>query len=131
MSTDHAEEMTPYPALDPQTRERQQVLYDGAAADYDRSRPGYPPEVFKRLTEVQPPPARALEIGPGTGQATMPLLDVCYEVVAVERGEDLASLLCQKGEGRPPSCRGRALRRLARRAKFLRAGPGRDGVPLA
>lgn len=63
--------------------------------NYHLGRPGYPPEVYRILTGHcgLGPGCRVLEIGPGTGQATAGLLEAGAEVVAVERGPDLAAAL--------------------------------------
>ena len=59
---------------------------------YDRARPGYPPELFDALAGLAGlgPGRRVLEIGCGTGQATVPLAERGCEIVAVELGADLA-----------------------------------------
>jgi SAM-dependent methyltransferase len=60
---------------------------------YDRARPSYPPEVFDDLTELAhlPSAARILEIGCGTGQATVPLAERGHRIVCVELGPRLAA----------------------------------------
>lgn len=64
------------------------------AERYDRVRPGYPPELYADLVELTGigPGARVLEIGPGTGQATVPLASLGCEVTAVELGAELAEV---------------------------------------
>ena len=59
---------------------------------YDRARPGYPVPVFEALATFGDlrPGSRVLELGPGTGQATRPLAERGYQVVAVELGARLA-----------------------------------------
>jgi SAM-dependent methyltransferase len=61
---------------------------------YDQVRPGYPEALFDRIQAVSAIPAGAtvLEVGCGTGQATVPLLDRGFAVVAVEPGPRLAAL---------------------------------------
>jgi SAM-dependent methyltransferase len=56
------------------------------AALYARVRPGYLPEVFDELVTLSGMPAggRILEIGPATGQATLPLVQRGYQVVGIE-----------------------------------------------
>ena len=75
-------------------RERLRSMFDQAAELYDRARPGYPPALFDDLAELAGigPGSRVLEIGPGTGQATVPLAERGYRVVAVELGADLAAV---------------------------------------
>jgi SAM-dependent methyltransferase len=50
-----------------------------------------PPELFDHLAARLPDRARVVEIGCGTGQATVPLAERGSEVVAVELGERLAA----------------------------------------
>jgi SAM-dependent methyltransferase len=76
------------------TRDRR-TLFDLAAHEYDEARPKYPECLFDELLTAaargtQP---RVLEIGPGTGQATLPLLERGCSVVAVELGPRLAAHL--------------------------------------
>jgi SAM-dependent methyltransferase len=70
--------------------------FDAIADIYDEVRPGYPEAVFDALAARVPPPARALEIGAGTGQATGSLLERGYAVVAIEPGRNLAARLTAK-----------------------------------
>jgi len=65
---------------------------------YDRARPNYPPEVFDDLAELAQPQeaARIVEIGCGTGQATLPLAERGYEITCVELGEQLATVARRK-----------------------------------
>lgn len=64
------------------------------AALYDRARPGYPPEMFDDLAELAGigPGCRVLEIGCGTGQATVPLTERGCRIVAVELGAAMAAI---------------------------------------
>jgi SAM-dependent methyltransferase len=65
---------------------------------YDRVRPGYPAELFDQLarTAQLEAGARVLEIGCGTGQATMPLAERGCSVVAVELGPAMAAVARRK-----------------------------------
>ena len=77
-------------------------LFDRGASDYLAGRPGYPSEVYDLLREhcnLQPG-LSVLEVGPGTGQATKPLLDAGTRVTAVEPGPDLANALRVRTSGR-------------------------------
>ncbi|MFC0864795.1 class I SAM-dependent methyltransferase [Sphaerimonospora cavernae] len=67
------------------------------AVRYDRARPGYPAEMFTEFA----PGSRVLEIGCGTGQATVPLAQCDCEVVAVELGAEMADLARGKLAGFP------------------------------
>jgi SAM-dependent methyltransferase len=75
-------------------RELLRSTFDQAAELYDRVRPGYPAALFDDLAELTGigPGTRVLEIGPGTGQATLPLAERGCQVVAVELGPDLAAV---------------------------------------
>jgi SAM-dependent methyltransferase len=79
------------------------ATFDQAAELYDRARPGYPPALFDDLAELAGigPGSRVLELGPGTGQATLPLAERGCQVVAVELGPDLAAVARSKLAGFP------------------------------
>lgn len=66
------------------------------------ARPGYPTEVFDVLVErgALRDGAAVLEIGPGTGQATLPMLELGATVTAVEPGAGLARRLVERTAGR-------------------------------
>jgi SAM-dependent methyltransferase len=65
---------------------------------YDRARPSYPPEIFDDLAALAelPAQARLVEIGCGTGQATLPLAERGYAITCVELGERLAAIARRK-----------------------------------
>ncbi len=69
---------------------RLRETFNEDAERYDRARPGYPARLFDDLGLA--PGARILEIGCGTGQATVPLAERGYRVVAVELGADMAAV---------------------------------------
>jgi SAM-dependent methyltransferase len=77
--------------------------FDTVADDYDRVRPSYPDAVFDDLVELAalPPGARLVEVGCGTGQATIPLAERGFAIVAVEPGEHLAALARRRLATRP------------------------------
>lgn len=79
-------------------RERLRATFTEAAELYDRARPGYPAQLFDDLADLAGigPGSRVLEIGPGTGQATVPLAARGCQVVAVELGADLAEVTRRK-----------------------------------
>jgi SAM-dependent methyltransferase len=64
---------------------------------YDRARPGYPAGLFDEI----PRGSRVLEIGCGTGQATVPLAERGCRIIAIELGEELARLARRKLAGFP------------------------------
>jgi SAM-dependent methyltransferase len=65
-------------------------VFDRDADLYDRARPGHPPRIFDDLAAAgAPPPASVLEIGPGTGKATVSLAERGHRITAVELGPAL------------------------------------------
>jgi SAM-dependent methyltransferase len=72
--------------------------FEEAPELYDRVRPGYPEELFDDLARLARlrRGSRVLELGCGTGQATLPLARRGYEVVAVELGAGLADVARRK-----------------------------------
>ncbi|PRX97999.1 class I SAM-dependent methyltransferase [Allonocardiopsis opalescens] len=75
-------------------RERLRRTFTEAAELYDRSRPGYPARMFRDLARAAQvgPGRRVLEIGCGTGQATLPLAARGCRIVAVELGAEMAAV---------------------------------------
>ena len=75
-------------------RVRLRATFDSIADLYDRARPGYPAALFDDLARLAGigPGCRVLEIGPGTGQLTVPLAERGCEIVAVELGPRLAAV---------------------------------------
>lgn len=73
-------------------------IFNRDEADYDRYRPGYPAEVFTAIRDYTGvgQDGVAVEIGPGTGQATGPMLAMGCRVTAVELGDRLAAFLGEK-----------------------------------
>ncbi len=65
---------------------------------YDRARPVYPAAIFDDIVSLGavPDTGHVLEIGCGTGQATLPLAERGFEVVCVELGPDLAAFARRK-----------------------------------
>ncbi len=80
--------------LVPERSDRQAGSFDEVAELYDRARPGYPPQLMPDLSALAGlrSGSRVLEIGPGTGQLTVPLGEAGYQVVAVEVGPRLAEI---------------------------------------
>jgi SAM-dependent methyltransferase len=78
------------------TREELRRTFETVAALYDRVRPTYPDELFADLAASIRPGGRILEIGPGTGQATLSLAERGFEVVGVELGSELAAFAREK-----------------------------------
>ncbi|MFE5210121.1 class I SAM-dependent methyltransferase [Streptomyces sp. NPDC056600] len=80
----------------PQETRRLQLsrTFDEDAELYDRVRPGYPPELYDDLADLTGahPGARVLELGCGTGQATVPLAARGYRVTALDAGPRMAAV---------------------------------------
>jgi SAM-dependent methyltransferase len=78
-------------------REALRTTFDTAAERYARARPGYPRALFDDLVSFAHlrPGSRVLEIGCGTGQATLPLAERGFSVTAVELGASLAAVACR------------------------------------
>jgi len=78
------------------------ATFDEVAELYDRARPGYPPEVFDDLVSLAALGlgSRMLEIGCGTGQATVPLVERGLDLTCVELGESLAAVARRRLAGR-------------------------------
>ncbi|MDQ3893074.1 MAG: class I SAM-dependent methyltransferase [Actinomycetota bacterium] len=68
-------------------------VFDEVADAYERARPLYPAPLFDDLVDLAElrRRARVVEIGCGTGQATVPLAERGLEIVCVELGEQLAA----------------------------------------
>ncbi|MBC3841167.1 class I SAM-dependent methyltransferase [Streptacidiphilus sp. 4-A2] len=74
------------------SRERLRATFTEDAELYDRARPGYPQQLYDDLAELVPfgPGCRVLELGCGTGQATVPLAATGSRITAVELGPEMA-----------------------------------------
>jgi SAM-dependent methyltransferase len=79
-------------------RVRRRQTFDTVADEYERARPAYPPELFDDLVApaALPPGARVLEIGCGTGRASVPLAERGLSLVCVELGARLAAIALVK-----------------------------------
>jgi SAM-dependent methyltransferase len=69
--------------------------FERMASEYAGARPPYPPGLYEvlRAEGVIGPATRVLEVGAGSGLATRELVRSGSEVVAIEPGRELASLL--------------------------------------
>jgi len=78
----------------PDERERLRATFDSVAWLYHHARPGYPEELFDELVALTGlrPGARLLEVGCGTGLATISLARRGYLITCVELGLELAVL---------------------------------------
>jgi SAM-dependent methyltransferase len=78
----------------PGERDRLRTTFDEVAELYDRARPRYPDELVDDVVALAGLRRgdRVVEIGPGTGQATIALAEHGLAVVAVELGDALAAV---------------------------------------
>lgn len=74
------------------------VVFDSAVSLYDRMRPGYVDELYKEIFDYAHIDGNscAVEVGSGSGQATLPILKTGCSVTAVEYGENFSDLLRDK-----------------------------------
>jgi len=73
-------------------------VFDTIPAQFDKHRPRYSAELFDaliRYAEIGPGKS-VLELGPGTGQATEPVLDTGCDYHAIELGEHLFEFMKRK-----------------------------------
>ena len=76
-------------------------VFDTIPEQFDKYRPRYSAELFADLIEYAgiDPEKTVLELGPGTGQATEPILKTGCDYHAIELGEHLAEMMeCKYGE---------------------------------
>lgn len=79
-------------------RRRLRKMFEQVPELYDRARPAYPAELFDDLVELAglQDGGRFLELGSGTGKATLPLAERGLEIVGLELGEGLAAVARRK-----------------------------------
>lgn len=72
--------------------------FDGVPEIYDRARPRYPAQLYAALWEYigSDAPLDIVEVGAGTGQATIDLLPRARSLVAIELGPNVAEFLAAK-----------------------------------
>jgi SAM-dependent methyltransferase len=75
-------------------RLRRRASFDSAAELYEMARPAYPEELFDDLVALTGLHAGSsiLEVGSGTGKATLPLAQRGFSILGIELGEHLAAL---------------------------------------
>ena len=85
------------------TREARRATFDAVAEQYDKYRPGYPEQLIEDVIELSglPPGGRVLEIGSGTGKATLPFAQRGFEITCIERGANLARVALRHLAGYP------------------------------
>ena len=78
-------------------------IFDTIPEQFDKYRPRYSAELFAGLIEYAGigPGKTVLELGPGTGQATDPILNTGCDYHAIELGKHLAGMMERKYGGYP------------------------------
>lgn len=91
------------PWADDRRRRDLRAGFDRAAEDFQRTRPVCPPQLFDDLIDLTGLRAgdRVIEIGCGTGQATVPLAERGLAVTAIELGAELAAIARRRLAGYP------------------------------
>lgn len=84
----------PSPQQPDAERLRRRASFDSAAELYDAARPAYPEALFNDLVALAGLHAGSsiLEVGSGTGKATLPLAQRSFSILGIELGEHLAAL---------------------------------------
>lgn len=77
------------------------LSFDRVTEIYDRVRPGYPKALIDAIFAALPAVPRILEVGAGTGKATVSLLEAGGRVTAVELGPQLAAFLRRRFVDQP------------------------------
>ncbi|MCL2006833.1 MAG: class I SAM-dependent methyltransferase [Treponema sp.] len=74
--------------------------FDEIVGSYDKVRWNYPKQMFNDIFEysLNSKGKNAIEIGPGTGKATTPVLEAGYDVTAIELSTNMAKFLHSKHE---------------------------------
>ena len=78
--------------------QHRRTTFDSVAQLYDCARPPYPDALFDDIESYAQlhENARILEVGCGTGQATMPMARRGYAIDGVELGAQMATIACDK-----------------------------------
>ena len=77
--------------------------FDSVPDDYDVYRPGYPKELVDSLIELTgiPPAGKILEIGAGTGKATLLFAERGFSILCIEPGANLAAVAARNLKAYP------------------------------
>ena len=75
-----------------------ETTFNTVYLEYDKWRPTYPQELYNDIFAVKEisPLSNVLEIGIGTGQATLPILEIGCSLSAIELGDQLAEYTKEK-----------------------------------
>lgn len=74
-------------------------LFSDVARNYAEHRPSYPEPVFQKLRDLVPTPARAVDIGAGTGIFSRGLLAAGYDTVSVEPNQEMRDQAASQSAG--------------------------------
>jgi SAM-dependent methyltransferase len=80
--------------MEPSERARRASSFAGVAAEYDRGRPGYPPQAIDWI--LGPDPLAVLDLGAGTGKLTDAVIAAGHDVVAVEPLAEMRAVLAAR-----------------------------------
>ncbi|MCL2415388.1 MAG: class I SAM-dependent methyltransferase [Defluviitaleaceae bacterium] len=72
------------------------VHFDEIVETYDKARWDYPSELYEDIFKYCGAGKKALEIGAGTGRATIPFLNADYDITAVELAKNMVEFLTVK-----------------------------------
>jgi SAM-dependent methyltransferase len=77
--------------------------FNNVARGYDEIRPGYPEQLFRDIDAVTVSSGRreALEIGCGTGQATLPVARLGYDILCLDIGANMIQVAAEKLKAYP------------------------------
>ncbi len=77
------------------------ATFDTEASKYDKMRPGYADGLFQAIFKYVKigERSRVVEVGSGSGQATLPVLKTGCELTSVEYGENFSRILMEKFGG--------------------------------
>jgi len=81
------------------------LTFGEIASAYDRHRPGYPHALYDDLLTLTSPVDRVLEVGAGTGKATVTLAQRGIPVVALEPDAAMAAVARRRCDGLPVEVR--------------------------
>jgi SAM-dependent methyltransferase len=72
--------------------------FDEASHEYDEARPGYPDEIIEDIIHITniPNGGKILEVGCGTGQATIPFAKRGYMMLCLDIGKELVEIAREK-----------------------------------
>ncbi len=73
------------------------TIFNSFAQDYNANRPGYPEQLYEDIITLSGirPGGQILEIGCGTGQATLPFAQRGYSILCLDIGPDLLAIAAQ------------------------------------